>query len=125
MAYVVFHRFGEVDPAKAHAKLTHERLGALPIPSVDWSSREQVGVHRIVSRHAEALVAGVAKLGGPEDRALEVALRSLLGVSPEQWVHINRELMSLPPSQVIRDLFPDHVGRGGSLGVVAVDEDIE
>jgi hypothetical protein len=30
MAYVVFKRFAEVDPDKAHAKVTHERLAQLP-----------------------------------------------------------------------------------------------
>jgi hypothetical protein len=40
MTYYVFKRFAEVDPARAHAKLTHARLESLPIPDVEFSSTE-------------------------------------------------------------------------------------
>lgn len=33
--------------------------------------------------------------------------------------------LALPPGQEIKGLFPDHVGRGRSLAVVAVDAEIE
>jgi hypothetical protein len=111
MAYYVFKRFSEVDPAKAHAKLTHERLGTLPIPRVDFADKQQRQLHDRVVESVTKLLDGGAVLGGTEDRAVEQALRQLWGLTGENGAYINREFSDLPESQVIRDLFPEGVPR--------------
>jgi hypothetical protein len=106
MAYYVFKRFAEVDPARAHAKLTHERLQNLPIPRLDFSRQADRQMRdRIVAR-VTSLLEGTAELGGTEDLEVEQDLRNLWGLTPEHGQHINGEFAQLPDSQVIRDLFP-------------------
>ena len=114
MAYYVFKRFGEIDPAKAHAKLTHERLSTLPIPLVNFTDRVQQGAHDAVTANATALLAGTAPLGGAEDRAVELGLRQFWGLSPDDGAYINREFLDVPDSQVVRDLFPSGVPKASS-----------
>jgi hypothetical protein len=111
MAYYIFKRFSEVDPAKAHAKLTHERLGTLPIPKVDFSSAQQRDWRDNIDSAVKKLLAGSAMIGGAEDRLIEQSLRQLWGLSGEDGAYINREFADLPESQVIRDLFPEGVPR--------------
>jgi hypothetical protein len=109
MAYYIFKRFGEVDPARAHAKVTHERLRAFPIPKVDFDDREQRKLHDDIVASVTALLAGDAEVGGPRDMQIDVALRKLWGLSPEDGMHILLELAELPAGQVIRELYPDGV----------------
>lgn len=106
MAYFVFKRFAEVDPAKAHAKLTHDRLAGLPIPKVDFNNPDQRNLHAAVVKNARKLLDGKSPLGGEEDRAIEQALRELWGISAEEGAYVNGEFYDLPDSQVLRDLFP-------------------
>lgn len=105
-AYYVFKRFGEVDPAKAHAKLTHTRLAELPIPKLDMKKTEHVSAHDTIVAGVRKLLAGGSPLGGGDDRMIETALRSLWGISPEDGAYINGEFFDVPDSQVVRDLFP-------------------
>ncbi len=109
MAYYVFKRFSEVDPARAHAKVTHKRLSNFPIPKVDFSDRAQRKLHNDVTAAVTKLLCGEAQVGGPEDMAIDVALRQLWGLSPDDGLYINLELARLPEGQVIRDLFPKGV----------------
>ncbi|HEV2294951.1 MAG TPA: N-6 DNA methylase [Tepidisphaeraceae bacterium] len=111
MAYYVFKRFGEIDPAKAHAKLTHERISTLPIPSVQFSDREQKRLHDTIVTSVERLLAGTSIIGGEDDRAVENALRRLWAISPEDGAYINGEFYDLPESQAIRELFPNRGAR--------------
>lgn len=106
MTYFVFKKFGEVDPAKAHAKVTHERLESLPIPRVNFADNGQKRWHDQTVANVRRLLEGDARLGGPEDRAIETTLRLLWGVSAEDGVYINDELSELPDSQALTDLFP-------------------
>ncbi len=106
MAYYVFKRFSEVDPARAHAKVTHKRLSTIPIPRVDFSDRAQRKLHDEVADAVTKLLVGEAQVGGSEDMGIDVALRQLWGLSPDDGLHINMELAQLPEGQVIRDLFP-------------------
>ena len=112
MAYYIFKRFGEIDPAKAHAKLTHQRLSSMPIPRVDFSDVEQRRAHAAVTKLAERLSHGGAALGGDEDRTIELELRKLWGIAPEESAYINREFVDIPDSQIVRDLFPNGIPRG-------------
>ena len=109
MAYYVFKRFGEVDPARAHAKLTHTRLEALPIPRVDFADSAQARIHDEIAMRAQRILDEDAPLGGPDDKAIELLLRQLWTLSAEDGAYINGEFAGLPPSQAIIDLFPDGV----------------
>lgn len=106
IAYYVFKRFGEIDPARAHAKVTHERLSKLPIPAVDFHDPSQRGFHDEIVRNVRKLLAGEAEVGGPEDMRIDIALRELWGLSADDGLFINLELAQLPAGQVIRELFP-------------------
>lgn len=107
MAYYVFKRFAEVDPAKAHAKLTHERLADLPIPKVHFSVPAQRNAHRRIIANVTKLLSGSAEIGGQEDREIENDLRYLWSIDSIDGAYINGEFYDLPGSQVLRDLFPD------------------
>ncbi|HUY89205.1 MAG TPA: N-6 DNA methylase [Pirellulales bacterium] len=107
MAYLVFKRFSEVDPAKAHAKVTHERLASLPIPAVDFQRASERRAHDIIVANVRSLLTGEAKLGGEEDREIEYRLRRLWGLSASDGAYVNGEFFDLPDGQAIRDLFPD------------------
>src|SRR3954471_24732107 len=49
MNYVVLKSFGEIDPARAFAKLTHERMETLPIARADHlSAAERASLSRLV-----------------------------------------------------------------------------
>jgi Eco57I restriction-modification methylase/restriction endonuclease TaqI-like protein len=106
VAYYVFKRFGEVDPARAHAKLTHERLSRFPVPAIDFEDRDQRALHDEVSMNVRLLQEGKAEPGGHEDMRIDIALRELWGISADDGLYINLELARLPAGQVIRELFP-------------------
>jgi len=108
-AYVVFKAFGEVDPDKAHAKLTHDRLARLPIPVVDFEELEQRRIHDETVRLVTLLLEGQEPLGGPADRQIELNLRKLWGLSGDDGSFINGEFADLPSSQPLRELFPEGV----------------
>jgi hypothetical protein len=107
IAYYVFKRFGEVDPARAHAKVTHARLSTLPIPEINFSDQTQKRLHDQVVENVKKLLSGKASVGGHEDMRIDLALRELWGISADDGLYINLELAQLPVGQVIRDLFPN------------------
>jgi hypothetical protein len=109
LTYYVFKRFSEVDPARAHAKVTHKRLATMPIPNVDFSDAKSAKLHDDVVQRARLLLDGETRLGGPDDQAIELALRDLWGLSPEDGAYINGEFAGLPLGQALADLFPDGV----------------
>jgi N-6 DNA Methylase/TaqI-like C-terminal specificity domain len=106
LTYYVFKRFGEVEPARAHAKLTHERLAELPIPMVDFTNPAQRAAHDAIVADVRWLLEGQAILGGPQDLEIELNLRHLWRIEPEDGAYINGEFLQLPNSQAIKDLFP-------------------
>ena len=116
MAYFVFKRFAEIDVAKAHAKLTHQRLEGLPIPVVDFANQFQHAAHDAIITDVGLLLHGGAELGGEEDRRIEQNLRILWGLSGTNGAYINGEFYDLPDGQAMRDLFPH--GRPKPLGAV-------
>lgn len=107
MAYYLFKRFGEVDPARAHAKLTHQRLSSLPIPRLALENVRQLVLRRQIQADVRSLLEGTSALGGEADWRIESAVRELYGLTAEDGAHINRELQSLPRSQAIDELFPE------------------
>jgi Eco57I restriction-modification methylase/restriction endonuclease TaqI-like protein len=106
MAYYLFKRYGQIDPARGHAHVTHKRLEALPIPAVDFDDPGQRARHDEIVELGERLLASDAEIGGPEDIRIELLLRELWGVSGEDGQHINFELAQVPESQTLRELFP-------------------
>jgi hypothetical protein len=106
MTYLVFKRFAEIDPAKAHAKLTHTRLADLPIPRVDFQNPEQAASHASVCEAVGRILAGESGLGSKDDLRVELELRKLWGLTADDGAYINGEFFDLPESQVVRDLFP-------------------
>ena len=111
MAYYIFKRFSEVDPARAHAKVTHERLKSFPVPKVDFDDREQRKLHDEIVASVRALLNGEAQIGSQRDMQIDVALRKLWGLSPDDGMHIMLELAELPEGQVIKALYPNGVPR--------------
>ena len=111
MAYYLFKRYGQVDPARGHAHVTHARLEALPLPSVDFSDALQKSKHDEVVRLAGQMLDGTAELGGGEDMEIELLLRQLWGLTADDGLHINLELAQVPEGQAIRDLFPGGLPR--------------
>lgn len=112
MAYYIFKRFAEVDPAKAHAKLTHERLSGLPIPNLDFNNKNNKQIYDRIVENTQSLLDGRATIGGAEDLAIEADLRKLWGISANDGAYINGEFADLPQSQAIHDLFPNGLPKG-------------
>jgi hypothetical protein len=107
IAYYIFKRFAEVDPARAHAKVTHTRLERMPIPRADLDDPEQKRLHDEVVGTVRRLRAGEARVGGQADMSIDLNLRQLWGLSPDDGLYINLEPAQVPSGQVIRDLFPE------------------
>jgi hypothetical protein len=102
--YVSMKRFGEVDPARAFAKLTHGRIVEFPIPRLD--SDQARGVATAVKEAVLKMLAAPQQ-GGVHDHQIELALRGLWGLTPEEGRYINGSFSGLPDGQAVRDLFPD------------------
>jgi hypothetical protein len=111
MAYYLFKRYGQIDPARGHAHVTHKRLEALPIPRVDFADPIQRGRHDEIVRLAETLLAGKAESGHEEDMRIELLLRELWGISAKDGLYVNLELAQVPEGQVLRELFPEGLPR--------------
>ena len=106
MNYYHMKRSAETDPAKAFAKVTHERLADLPIPRVDFADAGQRKAHKAVVTNVKRLLSGQAVCGGKEDIKIEQALRELWGICPADGHYINGEFHDLPKGQVVDELFP-------------------
>jgi hypothetical protein len=103
MNYFVLKRFAEADPARAFAKVTHQRLADLPIPTVlSPSDKNIVGT---VTRHVRNILDS-QELGGADDMNIEVELRRMWGMSPDEGAYINGVFAQIPTGQLVRDLFP-------------------
>ncbi len=105
-SYVMFKRFGEVDPDKAHPKLTHARLAAFPIPIVDFSDPNSRRSHDAITESVKSHLDRDEAIGGEADRLIEQHLRELWKISPDEGAYINGEFGDLPYGQAIRELFP-------------------
>jgi len=106
LAYYIFKRFSEVDPDRSHAHVTYDRLDQLPIPALDLEAPADRRQMAKIADSVDALLYDNAEIGGPEDWAIELALRELWGLDPAEGAYINGEFSHLPDSQPLRDLFP-------------------
>ncbi len=104
MNFIVMKRFAEVDPARAFAKLTHARIEALPIPNL--ASDDERAIAGDVSALARGLLGGT-ELGGEADQEIELLLRHLWGIGPDEGRYINGFFSSLPDGQAVAGLFPE------------------
>jgi TaqI-like C-terminal specificity domain len=104
MNFIVMKRFGEIDPARAFAKLTHARIEALPIPNLVEAEHRSVAAE--VGELAQNMLSE-RRLGSQTDHRIESLLRRLWGVEPDEGRYINGFYSNLPDGQAVRDLFPD------------------
>ena len=111
MAYYVFKRWSEVDPDKAHPKVTHTRLGQLRVPRLDFSEKKHRRIHDEVVEAVLVLLSSTSPLDSVEDRRVEMLLRGLWGLAADDGAYINGEFFDLPSGQVVKSLFPAGVPR--------------
>jgi hypothetical protein len=104
MNFIVMKRFAEVDPARAFAKLTHARIEALPIPKL--FSPEDRAIAKDITLLVRSLLSE-KDLGGEVDQQIELLLRRLWGIGPDEGRYINGFFSNLPEGQAISYLFPD------------------
>jgi len=106
MHYVLVKKFQEVDPARAHAKVTHARLEDLPIPVVDFSDPIAKAFHDGIVSSVARLLSSSSPNGSPADLEVEANLRALYGITPLGGAYINGELGKLPEGAAKHELFP-------------------
>jgi len=75
-----------MQPERAFVKLTHARLEPLPIPQL--VSNADRAAARDVSRLVRSLLGG-NELGGEEDQEIEMLLRRLWEIGPDEGRYIN------------------------------------
>jgi tRNA1(Val) A37 N6-methylase TrmN6 len=118
-AYYILKKSGEIDTAKAHAKITHEELEALPVPIIDFSDKRQAMIHReIVEAVRRIRERDTPELGGKDDLLIEQHLRTLWGITPEEGAYINSEFSTVPKGQMVNDLFPHGVPLAAKTALV-------
>ena len=103
MNFIVMKTYGEVDPARAFAKLTHARLEDLPVSRL-LDDGDRV-VAKDISELARELLGG-AGLGGEADQRIEILLRRLWGIG-RRGRYSNGFFSSLPEGQAVAGLFPE------------------
>jgi hypothetical protein len=103
MNFYSMKKFGEVDPARAFAKLTHSRLAHFPIPAL--SSEDDRGAAGRIAAAARVMLADRA-YGSEQDYLIERELRALWGITGDEGRYINGFFSQLPPGQAVVDLFP-------------------
>ena len=107
MTYLLFKKYGEIDPDRAYAKLTHERLLPLPIPVPQVANKVFARLHERVSANVRKLLKQEETFGGAADLQIEEDLRRLWGFSSDDAAYVNGEFSAVPTSQLVRELFPD------------------
>ena len=125
MHYLVCKYFGEVDAARAHAKVTHERLSRLPVPKIDFTDTAQRALHQQIVDDVTVLLGGSESLGGAADLRIEQSVRILYAVKPLGMAFINGELSKLPESQAISELYPAGTARPPVLATPSPAELVE
>jgi len=104
-AYYVFKKFGEIDASQAFSKLTHVRLGRLPIPTGSYGTDEWQKKHDEVVGLVDELIAD-RQLGGPIDWGIERIIQDLYGLKSSEVAHINSQLGLVAYHKAMREMFP-------------------
>jgi hypothetical protein len=105
LAFFVSKKFGEVDPDRAHAKLTITRIKQLPIPKVDFSNQDEKDYHDEICDLVDKMLKS-GSVGSRIDFKIDNLIRELWGLSNEDAKHIHSELKALPKSQPLKELYP-------------------
>lgn len=103
MNYYHMKTTGEVDPARAFAKVTHNRLSTFPIPVLD--SRAKSRAAQEISERVERMLQG-SGYGGEDDWVIETLLRQLWNITGDEGRFVNGFFSVIPDGQARRDLFP-------------------
>lgn len=116
MHYYLFKRFGEIDSARAHVKVTHERLADFPIPLLDTPSRV-----RLAEEIDEKVNAMLATPGHEAlDREIEDRVATLFDLRPKERAYINGQFGLAHKNETIDALFPH-----GPPSPISLDDDPE
>jgi hypothetical protein len=103
MNYIILKSFGEIDPARAFAKLTHERMESLPIAKAEnLSNAERSRLTKLVRAMLSA-----ERNGGPEDFEIEHLVGRAWGLSSAAIAYVNSTFALVPEDQMVQSLFPD------------------
>lgn len=105
MHYYVFKRFGEIDAAQAFAKLTHNKIRALPIPIKLILSRDGNRSYRRILESVDKMLTGSA-LGSKTDWSIDRDLARLYGLRGGQSAYVNSQLGLVAYHKAMRSLFP-------------------
>lgn len=104
-AYYVFKKFGEIDASQAFSKLTHVRLGKLPIPVSDHKEKKwQEKQNELVEVVDEMLL--TREIGGKEDWKIERIVQELYGLEPSEVAHITSQLGLVGYHKAMKEMFP-------------------
>ena len=104
-AYYVFKKFGEIDASQAFSKLTHVRLGNLPIPiSKHKDSKWQRKHDELVELVDEMSTEG--EIGGSIDWKIERIVQELYRLDPSKAAYINRQLGLVAYHKAMQEMFP-------------------
>ncbi len=106
--YYLFKRFGEVDSARAHVKVTHERLADMPIPVLDTEEKRNLATE--IADRVKAI--RLAKLDEEKyrlDLEIEDRVAKLFGLTGAERAYINGQFSLVHENDTIRALFPHGV----------------
>jgi type I restriction-modification system DNA methylase subunit len=104
-AYYVFKKFGEIDASQAFSKLTHVRLGKLPIPASDYKKHEWQGKHNHIIKLVDKMLSD-GQVGGSADWEIERIVQELYGLEPSQVAYINSQLGLVAYHKAMQEMFP-------------------
>lgn len=105
LAYYVFKKFGEIDASQAFSKLTHVRLGGLPIPIANYREEGWKEKHaRIVELVEEMLSSGSAV--DSVDWEIERIVQQLYDLKPPDAAYIYSQLALVAYHQAMKQMFP-------------------
>jgi hypothetical protein len=107
-AYIVFKKFGEIDSARAFAKLTHARLENMPVPLLSEAELAGAEVRRVKSNVADLSRHG-AEARQDLDWRIERDAARLWGLGRQDVEHMIREFGKVHVNDYLRRLFPEGV----------------
>ena len=103
--YYVFKKFGEIDASQAFSKLTHIRLGKLPIPASDYKGNEWQQKHDEIVRLVEDMLSTHQNVD-PIDWKIERIIQDLYGLEPSEVAYIYSQLGLVAYHKAMKEMFP-------------------
>jgi len=105
LAYYVFKKFGEIDASQAFSKLTHVRLGGLPIPVAGYEKPDWKEKHDKIVELVGDMLSG-KPIGSPTDWEIERIIQDLYDLEPSEIAHINSQLGLVAYHRAMKQMFP-------------------